>query len=246
MTGEKRAAIITGGGRGIGLAIGQRLLRDGWHALLADRELPSGLADGLPCECTTIEQDIALPGAAERIVEAAMERFGRLDCLVNNAGIGNASPVDRAEDEELQRFLDVNLTAAFRMARAAIRVMGEGASIVNIASVLALQGTPSTAAYAATKAAIAGLTRQMAVEYGPRGIRINAVAPGLIETALTETRLENDAAFRRIWREGTPWPRLGRPEDVAAAVRFLVSEDAAFINGHILVVDGGWSAGRPG
>lgn len=249
MNGTIHTAIVTGAGQGIGLAIVRRLLQDGWKVISVDLKAqdapPVGL-EGSAERFHAVTQDIAEPGAAETIINAAIDRFGRLDLLVNNAGIGNARPVHETEDADLQRFLDVNLISTFRMSRAAIRVMKEGASIVNIASALAVRGTPATSSYIATKAAVAGLTRQMAVEYGPHGIRTNAVAPGLVETALTEERLRDDPAFRRIWREGTPWPRLGRPEDIAGAVRFLASTDAAFINGHLLIVDGGWSIGAPG
>ena len=243
-----RVAVVTGAAQGIGLAIARRLLKDGWAVVSADiREhgAPAGMEAGA-ARFHTVTGDITEPGAAEALVAAALDRFGGLDLLVNNAGIGNARAVHETEDADLQRFLNVNFISVFSMSRAAVRVMGEGGCIVNISSVLAVTGTPATSSYAASKAAVAGLTRQMAVEYGPRGVRTNAVAPGLVETALTEARLRDDPAFRRIWKEGTPWPRLGRPEDVAGAVSFLASPDAAFVNGHLLVVDGGWSIGAPG
>ena len=243
-----RVAIVTGGAQGIGLAIATRLLVDGWMVVSGDIREPAVPAgpQASAARFHAVAQDVSAPGAAEAMVGAAIERFGRLDLLVNNAGIGNARAVHDTLDDDLRRFLEINFVAAFALSRAAVRVMVAGGSIVNIASALAMMGTPTTSSYAASKAALVGLTRQMAVEYGPRGLRINAVAPGLVETALTKARLQGDPEFRRIWKAGTPLPRLGRPEDVAGAVSFLASPDASFINGHVLVVDGGWSVGAPG
>jgi NAD(P)-dependent dehydrogenase (short-subunit alcohol dehydrogenase family) len=246
--GTTGTAIVTGGAQGIGRAIVDRLLADGWSVVSVDAKAhpPAGDQAANAGHHLAIIRDLVEPDAAAAVVEAATARFGNVGLLVNNAGIGNARAVHETADEDLQRFLDVNLIALFRMSRAALPAMQAGSCIVNIASVLAVRATPATSSYVATKAAVAGLTRQMAVEYGPRGIRVNAVAPGLIETALTAERLQSDPAFRRIWVDGTPFPRLGRPEDVAGAVRFLASPDAAFVNGHLLVVDGGWSVGNPG
>lgn len=243
----QRCAVLTGAAGGIGRACLARLAGDGWTVLAVDARPPDGLdAEGAAGRIETLQADIAAPGAAEQIVEHAFRGAGRIDLLVNNAGIGNARPVHETSDEELDRFMAVNFAAAFRLSREALKRMRPGACIIHIASVLALRGTPATSSYVASKAALAGLTRQMAAEYGPRGIRTNAIAPGLIETPLTAGRLAGDASFRRLWADATPWPRLGRAEDIAAAVRFLASPDAEFINGHVLVVDGGWSVAAPG
>ena len=136
--------------------------------------------------------------------------------------------------------MGINTTSVFRLSRAAVGVMHEGSAIVNIASVFGLRGNPNSAAYAASKAAIVGLTRQMAAEHGPRGIRVNAVAPGLIVTDMTRERTQTSRRFRQLLVETTPFPRLGQPEDVAAAVTFLASDEAGFISGQVLAVDGGW------
>jgi len=238
-------AIVTGAARGIGRATALRLLGDGWSIAAVDR---SAIEDfpGFGSEAVgKIECDLTDPAAPAEIVGLAVERFGALGLLVNNAGISGAKPVDETDDENLARIMEVNFTVPFRLAREALRVMKPGSIIVNVASVVNFRATPSTSAYTASKAALAGLTRQMAAEYGPRAIRCNAVAPGLVETDLTAQKLGSDPRFRRIWIDGTPWPRLGRPEDIAAAIIFLASPDSAFINGHTLVVDGGWSVGAP-
>ncbi len=240
--GKRRTAILTGAAGGIGQVCLAELLKDGWHVVAADRQPLPWIPQEAASRVLELRVDISLPNAAAHIAEEAVRWTGRIDLLCNNAGIGNAGPVHETSDADLLRFMNVNFAAAFRLSRVALPHMESGASIIHITSVLGLLGTPSTAAYAASKAALIGLTRQMAREYGPRGIRTNAVAPGLIDTQLVRDRLNNDAAFRRIWKHGTPFPRLGKPEDIAKAVRFLASGDAAFVNGHVLVVDGGWSA----
>jgi NAD(P)-dependent dehydrogenase (short-subunit alcohol dehydrogenase family) len=234
------AAIVTGAARGIGRATMQRLLAAGWSVVAVDRD-PVEDVDAGPV--LALQCDLADPSAPLEIVARTIGHFGGLGLLVNNAGIAGAKSVGETEDANLARIMEINFTAAFRFSREALRVMQPGSIIVQVASVVAIRATPGTAAYTASKAALAGLTRQMAAEYGPRGIRCNAVAPGLIETDLTAGKLKTEASHRRIWKDGTPWPRLGRPDDIAAAIAFLASPDAAFINGHTLVVDGGWSVG---
>ena len=235
-----RTAIVTGASGAIGQACVAELMREGWTVLGVDRKPPP--AAGASDQLRALQIDVAAPGAAADVIAHACGWTGRIDLLCNNAGIGHARPVHETADEDLARFMEVNFAAAFRLSREALPHMQSGAAVVHIASVVGLKGTPSTSAYAASKAALIGLTRQMAREYGPRGIRTNAVAPGLIETELVRPRLLDDPGFAETWRRGTPFWRLGQPDDVARAVRFLASEDAAFVNGHVLVVDGGWSA----
>jgi 3-oxoacyl-[acyl-carrier protein] reductase len=235
-----QVALVTGAGQGIGRAIAQRFLNDGLSVVAVDRN-PAGLQSLAGQQLATEVLDVTAGDAPTRAVKLALGRFGKLDILVNNAGIGNSKPVHLTTDEDLDRFLAVNFRAAFRFTREALGVMDAGAAIVHVASTFGLVGNPSAAPYASTKAALVGLTRQMAADYGPKGIRVNAVAPGVIHTPLTHERLENPG-FRRLMVDTTPFPRIGTPEDVASAVRFLCSEDASFVNGHVLVVDGGWSA----
>lgn len=234
-----RVAIVTGAARGIGQATAARLMSDGWSVVGVD------LADIADAGIYPLSCDLTDPAAPRDIVARTVERFGAVSLLVNNAGIAGARPVDETDDANLARIMEINFTVPFRMSREALKVMKPGSSIVHVASVVNFRATPSTSVYTASKAALAGLTRQMAGEYGPRGIRCNAVAPGLVETDLTAGKLRTEAKYRRIWIEGTPWPRLGRPEDIAAAIAFLASPDAAFVNGHTLVVDGGWSVSAP-
>ena len=236
-------AVVTGAAGGIGRATTLRLIAGGWRVAGVDR---AGLAD-VPAEfggCfLSIESDLTDPAAPAEVIARTVRHFGALGLLVNNAGISGARPVAETDDANLAGIMDINFTVPFRMSREALKVMEPGSSIVHVSSVLNFRATPSTSAYTASKAALAGLTRQMAADYGPRGIRCNAVAPGLVVTDLTAEKLRTDPKFQRIWNDGTPWPRLGRPDDIAAAIAFLASADAEFINGHTLVIDGGWSIG---
>lgn len=239
----EKVAMVTGPAQGIGRAIAERLLQAGWSLVAVDRQAEGlrTLAALAPQRVVWELMDVTEEGAPARAMALARDRFGRLDALVNNAGIGRPKPMHLTDDAELDRFLEVNLRSVFRFSREALGLMHSGACMVHVASTFGLIGNPGASAYAATKAALIGLTRQMAVDYGPKGLRINAVAPGLIRTALIEDRLEQPA-FRRLMVQTIPYPRVGEPSDVAAAVAFLCSDDASFINGHVLVVDGGWSA----
>ncbi|MCW5690914.1 MAG: SDR family oxidoreductase [Pseudolabrys sp.] len=241
---SSRIAIVTGAARGIGRATALRLCAGGWTIAAIDQ---SPMADLSEAERGLHEFrcDLTDSAAMKNVVAQTLERFDRIDLLVNNAGISGAKPVHETDDENLARIMEVNFAVPFRLSREVLQVMQPGSSIINVASVVNFRATPSTSTYTASKAALAGLTRQMASEYGPRGIRCNAVAPGLVETNLTSDKLRNDPKFRRIWVDGTPWHRLGRPEDIAAAIAFLASPDAEFINGHTLVIDGGWSVAAP-
>lgn len=244
-----KVAIVTGAARGIGEAAALRLVGDGARVLAVDR-LADALS-GLPRKAAdaemvrTLEQDIAADEAPGRIVDACLDAFGRLDILVNNAGVGGSAPVGETEDEALDRFIGTNLRSVFRLTREALAHLPQpGGRIVNISSVFGLVGFPGSSAYGMTKAAIAQMTRQMASDYGPKGVLVNAVAPGIIRTPLTESRITGDEWYKRAMIDTTPVPRLGQPEDIAGVVAFLCSEDASFICGEVIAVDGGWTATR--
>ncbi len=244
-----KVAVVTGAASGIGRATALRLARDGARVLAADLAA-EGLAEtaslaaaqGTPIE--TAMADVGAADAPTTVIGAAVARFGSLHLLMNNAGVGGAKRADLTSDEEFDAHLSINLRSVFRFSRAAVAVMPAGSAIVNIASIFGMIGFPGGAAYAAAKAGVAGLTRQMAADYGPSGIRVNAIAPGLIETGMTRKRIAESEWFRGQMTAMTPIGRNGQPEDIASAAAFLLSDDAAFISGQVLVVDGGWIATR--
>lgn len=188
-------------------------------------------------------ENVSAVGAADRIVEACLSAFGSLDILVNNAGIGGSHELLETSDDEWDRMLLVNLTSIFRLCRRAVPEMRakRGGRILNVSSVFGSVAFPGTVSYSTAKAALIALTRSIAVDYARDGVTVNAIAPGLIVTGMTRERLQRDARYRALMLEATPLGRPGRPEDVAGAAVFLASDDAAFITGQVLTVDGGWS-----
>jgi acetoacetyl-CoA reductase/3-oxoacyl-[acyl-carrier protein] reductase len=238
--GARKVALVTGGGRGIGLAIASALAARGAVLALVDRE-PSG-PQGPPLQdALELTHDVRDFRAAESAVAAIEEKLGPLAIAVLNAGISRDAASWKMTEEEWRDVIDVNLTGAFAWAQASARVMREhgGGSIVFVSSINGLRGKFGLANYSASKAGLIGLTRTLARELGPRGIRVNAVAPGYIRTALTakvEPRFIDQAIAE------TALGRLGEPEDVAEAVAFLVSPRARHITGEVLRVDGGQTA----
>ena len=238
-----RTAIVTGAARGIGAATAARLAEEGAQVLLADLA-PEVMARAEAIGGVGLRIDLAARGAGEAVVDTALDAFGRLDILVNNAGIGGSKPLVESDDELLDRFIHTNLTAVLRLTRAAIPHLARpGGRIVSVSSTFGIAGYPGTTAYAVAKAGIAQMTRQLAAELGPEGILVNAVAPGVIETAMTEGHLTRDH-YRRAVLEPTPLRRAGKPEEVAAVIAFLASGDAAYVAGQVVAVDGGWLAAR--
>ena len=240
-----KVALITGAGTGIGLATALRFLREGVAVVGVGRrpeplQALQGRAGYHAGQVAVLSADVTETDTPQRAVELAISRFGRLDSLINNAGAGSPKPLHESDDAFIDDSLDLMLRAPIRLTREALTVMGGGAAIVNISSTFGLVGGMRAGTYAAVKAGIIGLTRHLAVEYGRRGIRANAVAPGVVETEMTKGRLD-DPRVRRMNQEMTPAAGWGEAGDVAAAVCFLCSADARWINGQVLAVDGGWS-----
>ncbi len=237
-----RIAIITGAASGIGLATAKLFVAEGARVFGADLQaFPTDLTalDGF----RGVQLDLTEQGADGAVLDACEKAFGPPDILFNNAGIGNARPILDTDDAALARYMAVNLAAPFRLARATVKSMqGRGGVIINTASVYGMRGAASSSAYGPTKAAIIGLTQQLAVEYGRDGIRVNAIAPGLIATPMTAGRLDANPWFRDQMIGRTPLGHPGTPEDIAQACLFLASDAARFITGVTLPVDGGWSA----
>ena len=232
---EGRLALVTGASRGIGRAIAAELARAGASVVVGYR---SGAeeAEALATEVggRAVQADVGDPEQAARLVEEA----GDLDILVNNAGLTRDGLILRMSDEDWRTVLDTNLGGVFHTCRAAARGMMKKrrGAIVNLTSVVGLHGNPGQTNYAASKAGIVGFTKSLAKEMASRGVRANAVAPGYIQTALTEVLSDE---VQQAILANTPLGRLGTPEDVAGAVRFLCSDEASFVTGEVLLVDGG-------
>lgn len=235
---EGKLALVTGAARGIGAGIVERLLAEGAEVIGVDRET---FVVPCPSRLQTLSLDLSRSDAAATI-EAAVRATGRpLDFLVNNAGIGGARPLAETEEADWQRFLDINLSTVYRLSRALLpHFRRPGGRIVNLSSVFGLTAFPGSVAYSVSKAGVAQLTRQIGVELAPEGILVNAIAPGVIETPMTRRRIESDTWYRKVMCDATPLGRVGQPADIAGVVAFLCSDDAAFIVGQTLVVDGGW------
>jgi 3-oxoacyl-[acyl-carrier protein] reductase len=236
---DGKVALVTGGSRGIGAAIARELGAAGARVAVNYRE-SSDVANEIAAEIGGIAMagDVADREQAAALVTRVEEELGDLDCLVNNAGVTRDGLIARMSDEDWDAVLDTNLRGTFNTCRAVSRKMlrRRSGSIVNLTSVVGIHGNPGQANYAASKAGIIGLTKALARELGTRGVRVNAVAPGYIDTELTDVLPDE---VRNAILGNTPLGRLGEPEDVARAVRFLCSDEAAFVTGAVLLVDGG-------
>jgi NAD(P)-dependent dehydrogenase (short-subunit alcohol dehydrogenase family) len=240
----QKSALITGAARGIGLAAAKRFLADGYRVALLDID-----GDNLARSVASIGQaertlaltcDVAVADQVEAAVAQAKARFGTLDALVNNAGTAVFKPALETSLAEFQRTLDVNLTGPFMLTKACVPLMGRGAAIVNITSISGLRASALRIAYGTSKAALEHMTKQLALELSVLGIRVNAVAPGPVDTAMAKAVHSN--AIRADYHDAIPLGRYGLEEELAEAIFFLCSDRASYITGHTLAVDGGFDA----
>lgn len=243
----KKVAIVTGGGSGIGFAIAEKFTQAGIVTIISGRnkqklddakEKLGDLCHAIPCDVSDLS---SVPGFVHNVIN----HFGQIDILVNNAGINMKKMIEDVTDEDFQKVITTNLTAVFVMSREVIKHMLERKSgcIINISSMAAQYGLPKVIAYSASKTAIDGMTRAMAVELGLKGIRVNAIAPGFIYSDMTAKALDSDPERKARVFSRTPMGIMGQPSDIGEAALFLASDAAKYITGVVLPVDGGNSIG---
>lgn len=242
----ERVALVTGASTGLGAAIAIALAEAGAQvAVHGNTQSPQSTCNHIDSAggvAHAISGDLGEPATPKRLVDQTLERFGRIDILVNNAGTIRRAPAVDYSDDDWATVIEVNLTAVFRLSQLAGRQMIEsrrGGKIVNIASLLSFQGGITVPAYAASKGGVAQLTKALANEWARHGVNVNAIAPGYMRTANT-TALQADETRNRQILERIPAGRWGEPQDVAGAAVFLSSSASNYVNGHVLVVDGGW------
>jgi 3-oxoacyl-[acyl-carrier protein] reductase len=249
-TQRNRVVLVTGGAGGIGRGIADAFARTGDGVVVVDRDGPAAekavaeLTDAYDIEALGVQADVRDAAAVARMVERVLERFGRIDVLVNNAGVHRNTPVLEMDEDEWDFVLDTNAKGMFLVSRAVARSMvarGEGGRIINLSSGAAESGRVGAAHYCASKGAVKMFTQVLAIELGPHNITVNAVGPGLIDVPSSTPPQDYLEAFL----SATPLGRTGKPQDIAGVVVFLASPAAAFVSGTTLYVDGGWMAGMP-
>jgi 3-oxoacyl-[acyl-carrier protein] reductase len=241
---EGRLAVVTGGAGGIGAATAARLRTDGADVLLVDSS-PAVHEVAARMGGRSLQLDVTVRDAGIQIAAAALAQAGAIDILVNNAGVGRARGLAETPDDALERMLTVNLVAVLRVTRDLMKHLKRpGGRIISISSTLGLAGHPGTTVYGVAKAGVAHMTRQLAAELGPEGILVNAIAPGVIDTPMTTERVHGDAFYQRSFIHAAPLRRAGSADEIASVVAFLASDDASYVSGQVIAVDGGWLAGR--
>ncbi len=244
---NQKVALITGGSSGIGFAIAEKLSLDGFICIITGRNETKlkETCKKIGKETSYFIIDLNKLDEIPELVKKINHKFGRINVLVNNAGTHLKKPFMEVTNEEYQKIILTNQTSVFVLSREVVRIMVQngGGSIINISSMAAKYGLPGVVAYSASKSAVEGMTRAMAVELAPFNIRVNCIAPGFIKTDMSSSALDSDPERKNRVLSRTPLRRLGKPSEVADAVSFLVSESATFITGVVLPVDGGNSIG---
>ncbi len=240
---ENKVAIVTGASSGIGLATVKKFIAEGAKVVMADINEEAGNKIAQELGLDFIKTDVSKTADIEEMVKTCLDKFGRVDILVNNAGIYRTYNLHETSEEDWDTVLNVNLKSVFLGSKRVIPEMlkqGTG-KIINIASIAGLVGFAQSGVYCASKGGIIALTKEMALEYAPKKINVNCIAPGVIKTAMTKD-MTTDPATKQFLESSTPYPRLGEPEDIAMAAVYLASDESDFVNGEVLVVDGGWLA----
>ncbi|WP_424005514.1 SDR family NAD(P)-dependent oxidoreductase (plasmid) [Haloarcula salina] len=237
-----KTAIVTGGSTGIGKAIAAKFIENGANVVIAARSEAAGHETAEELGCEFVQCDVSDYDQVKALVDATVEEFGGLNIVVNNAGIGQSGSIEEMSVEEWQTVLDVNLSGVMYGSRAAMPHLRESdGCIVNVASIFGLVGGPGAPAYSAAKGGVVNLTRELAVDYAGEGVRVNSVCPGFVETPMTDVYL-GEEQFYEFVRGQTPMGRVAEPDEISGIVAFLASEEASYITGANIPVDGGWTA----
>ena len=239
-----KVAIVTGAARGIGQSIAIELARQGADIVVSDiipGKQTVNRIKALKRKAIYVKTDVSNKTEVENLMNETIKKFKKIDILVNNAGIFVTGPTSKVSEEDWDRTININLKGNFLCSQAALKYMKRGASIINISSVAGIGGYPQAASYCASKGGIRLLTKSLAAEYGPLGIRVNSIHPGIIETVMTKGLLENKKVKQGMLAK-LPLKRTGKPVDIAGPVVFLASDAATYITGEEIIVDGGWIA----
>jgi len=246
---ENRVAVVTGGGRGLGQAIALAFAEQGASLVIGEIDLPAGekvveKIGSLGRRSLAVKADVTNKKEVEEMVRVARQEFGRIDIVVNSAGVTMVCPSEKLEETSWDKALDTDLKGVFLCCQAAAREMikQKSGNIINIASGAGVVALPERAAYCSAKAGVIMLTKVLACEWAGRGIRVNALAPGYCRTEMTMDLVRRGLYDEKVVARRTPMGRLGSPEEIGKAAVFLASDESSFVTGHTLVVDGGWSA----